>query len=109
MVTPPTRTVKPTPPAARASAQKKPAIATKIFKAATWETAKEGKRIIGYADSGMGKTTLFSMLPNPKFIDFRGGSDKIRHPITGEKLIHIPNVETFDDVRAEVSEQMSSA
>ena len=102
-VTPPTRTVKPKPPATRTPTpvgNKKPAVVAKVFKAATWETAKEGKRIIGYADSGMGKTTLFSMLPNPKFIDFRGGSDKIRHPLTGEKLIHIPDVETFDDVRA---------
>ena len=75
-------------------------IINKTFQTATWDTAKEGQRIIVYADSGMGKTTLASMLPNPKFADFRGGSDKIKHPVTGERLQHIPGVETFDDVRA---------
>ena len=102
-VTPPTRTVKPKPPATRAptpTGNKKPAAVAKVFKTTTWETAEEGKRIILYADSGMGKTTLAAMLPNPKFADFRGGSDKIKHPITGEKLVHIPGVETFEDVRA---------
>lgn len=102
MVTPPTRTVKPAPPATRTPApvgNKKPAAVAKIFKTATWETAEEGKRIILYGDSGMGKTTLAAMLPNPKFADFRGGSDKIKHPVTGEKLTHIPGVETFEDVR----------
>jgi len=102
MVTPPTRTVKPKPPATGAptpAGNKKPAAVAKVFKAVTWETSEEGKRIILYADSGMGKTTLAAMLPNPKFADFRGGSDKIKHPVTGEKLIHIPGVETFDDVR----------
>jgi hypothetical protein len=79
--------------------REKPAV-NKTFQVAAWDTAKEGQRIIVYADSGMGKTTLTSMLPNPKYADFKGGSDKIRHPITGERLRHIPGVETFDDVRA---------
>jgi hypothetical protein len=48
----------------------------------------------------MGKTTLASMLPNPKFADFKGGSDKIKHPITGEPLVYIPGVETFNDIRS---------
>ena len=103
MVTPPTRTVKPKPPAARtltSKGNKKPAAAAKVFKTATWETSEEGKRIILYGDSGMGKTTLAATLPNPKFVDFRGGSDKIKHPITGGKLTHIPDVKTFEDVRA---------
>jgi hypothetical protein len=103
MVTPPTRTVKPKPPATRTPApvgNKKPAAIAKIFKTATWEASKRGESIIVYTDSGMGKTTLAAMLPNPKFLDFRGGSDKIRHPVTGERLNHIPGVETFDDVRS---------
>lgn len=98
MIKPPKRNIKP-PPVRRTPSPKK-AAAVKTFKAATWDTAKEGQRIIMYADSGMGKTTLASMLPNPKFADFKGGSDKILHPLTGERLIHIPGCETFDDVRA---------
>lgn len=100
-LTPPTR--RPKPPATRTPAptgNKKPAAATKVFKTAPWETSEEGKRILLYADSGMGKTTLAAMLPKPQFIDMRGGGDKIKHPITGEGLIHIPDVETFEDVRA---------
>lgn len=72
----------------------------KTFQVATWDTAKEGQRIIVYGDSGMGKTTLCSMLSNPKFADFKGGSDKIRHPVTGDRLQHIPEIETFDDLRS---------
>lgn len=71
----------------------------KTFKTATWEPVKKGKRIIVYADSGMGKTTLAALLPNPKFVNFNGGSDQILHPITGKPLTYIPGVETFDDVR----------
>jgi hypothetical protein len=97
---PPIRNVKAPPPPARSTPKKKASVPTKKFEAATWDTAKEGQRIIVYADSGMGKTTLASMLPNPKFADFKGGSDKVLHPTTGERLVHIPGVETFDDVRA---------
>ena len=100
--TPPTRKSpkRPAPPTRQTPAVTKPAVTAKKFETATWDTAKEGQRIIVYADSGMGKTTLESMLPNPKFADFRGGSDKIKHPLTGERLVHIPDVKTFDDVRA---------
>ena len=102
--TPPKRTVKrstaPPPPGAPPAGKAKTAVVNKTFQVATWDTAGEGQRIILYADSGMGKTTLASMLSNPKFADFRGGSDKVRHPVTGERLQHIPGVETFDDVRA---------
>jgi len=99
MKIPPTRKPpkKPAPPKRQVPAVTKPA--AKTFKTATWDTAEEGHRIMLYADSGMGKTTLASMLPNPKFADFRGGSDKIKHPLTNKKLTYIPNVETFDDVR----------
>lgn len=100
MKPPPTRNVKP-PPTGRTPSTKKAAVAQiKTFRAATWDTAKEGQRIIEYGDSGMGKTTLAALLPNPKFADFKGGSDKILHPTTGERLMHIPGCETFDDVRA---------
>jgi len=71
----------------------------KTFATKQWDTAKQGERIIVYGDSGMGKTTLEAMLPNPKFANFNGGSDKIRHPVTGERLVYIPGLETFDDVR----------
>ena len=71
----------------------------KKFKVKTWDNENQGKKIILYADSGMGKTTLLSLLENIVFIDLYGGSDKIKHPVTGKPLFHVPGVETFQDVR----------
>ncbi|KKN77878.1 hypothetical protein LCGC14_0356150 [marine sediment metagenome] len=92
----------PAPPARKppVSATTKAAAApSKQFQVETWDTEKEGQRIILYADSGMGKTTICALLPNPKFVNFNGGSDKILHPVTGKRLQYIPGVETFGDVR----------
>ena len=77
----------------------------KTFQVATWGGAGEGEKIIKYADSGMGKTTLASMLPTPVFIGLDDGGRKIMHPVTGEELKHVPGVETFDDFRAAVQQQ----
>ncbi len=89
---------KPLKPGARVK-QRPEARKTKTFKTAAYTPAQKGKRIVVYADSGMGKTTLESLLPNPWFVNFRGGSDQMKHPVTGEPLNYIPGVETFDDVR----------
>lgn len=94
--------MRPTPPKPPKPGQAKArpeARKTKTFKTATYAPAKKGKRIVVYADSGMGKTTLESLLPNPWFANFNGGSDQVMHPITGKPLNYIPGVETFDDVR----------
>lgn len=71
----------------------------KTFQVATWDGTKEGEKIIIYADSGMGKTTLASMLPTPVFAGLDDGGRKIRNPKTGELLKNIPGIETFDDFR----------
>ena len=71
----------------------------KTFIAAKWSGDNEGEKIILYGDSGMGKTTLASMLPKPRFIGLDDGGRKIKHPETGEDLDHVPGVETFMDVR----------
>lgn len=57
-----------------------------------------GEKIIVYGASGMGKTTLCAMLSNPAFLSLDGGADKIRQPITREKLKGI-NVDSFSKVR----------
>ena len=77
----------------------------KTFQVATWGSDDEGEKIIMYADSGMGKTTLASMLPTPTFAGLDDGGRKIRHPITGEKLKYIPGVETFSDFRMAIQQQ----
>lgn len=76
--------------------------ATKTLKTFTieeWDGSKSGEKILIYADHGMGKTTLASMAPNPVFIGLDNGGRKLRHPQTDELLKHIPDVETFEDVR----------
>lgn len=70
----------------------------KEFIVESWIT-NSGKRIMIYADTGMGKTTLCSTSPNPVFLGLDEGGREIRHPITGEPLNRIPGLESFSDVR----------
>lgn len=102
--TPPPKKSLPKAPPAPVSAQPKAAKketqkVNKTFQVATWDGSNEGEKIIVYADSGMGKTTLASMLPTPVFAGLDDGGRKIRNPKTGEKLKYIPGIETFDDYR----------
>ena len=71
----------------------------KTFIAEDWTGTGQGEKILLYADSGMGKTTLASMLPSPRFIGLDDGGRKIKHPVTGADLKHVPGIETFMDVR----------
>jgi len=75
----------------------------KTFSIEAWDGAASGEKIILYGETGMGKTTLASMAPDPVFIGLDDGGRKLRHPKTGELLKHIPSVETFEDVRAAIS------
>lgn len=71
----------------------------KKFTVKPWDAAEEGEKIIIYADTGMGKTTLASLAPNPVFLGLDEGGRKLRHPITGELLRVIEGIETYQDVR----------
>ena len=73
---------------------------TKTFKVQPWTGEGDGEKIVVYGDTGMGKTTLCSMLPNPIFIGLDDGGRKIVNPLTQEPVKHIPNIESYDDVRA---------
>jgi hypothetical protein len=86
---PPRRTI-PVRPAAKPQ---------KTFSIETWHGNETGEKIILYAESGMGKTTLASMAPDPVFIGLDDGGRKLRNPITNEELRVIPNVENFEDIR----------
>lgn len=70
-----------------------------------WDSAEEGQKIIIYADSGMGKTTLASMLPKPIFTGLDDGGRMIKNPITNESLHNISPLETFSDFRMAVQQQ----
>lgn len=84
--------------AARAAAV--PAVA-KNFSIAPWSGAQEGEKVIIYGESGIGKTTLAAGAPgNPVFIGLDDGGRKIRNPHTGDPVMAVHGVETFDDLRA---------
>jgi len=73
---------------------------TKTFKVQPWTGEGEGEKVVGYGDTGLGKTTLFSMMPRPVFIGLDDGGRRIINPQTQKPIDHIPNVETYEDVRA---------
>ena len=72
----------------------------KTFTVQDWDGDAEGHGIILHGKYGMGKTNLAALAPTPVFIGgLDAGGSKIKHPVTGENLKVIPNVETFQDVR----------
>lgn len=76
-----------------------PARVPSVFSIAPWSGEGEGEKIVLYAGSGMGKTTLASMAPDPVFIGLDDGARKIRHPKTGAVLNAVTGVRDFQDVR----------
>lgn len=72
----------------------------KTFTIEKWDGSASGEKIIIYGETGRGKTTLSSMAPDAVFIGLDDGGRKLKHPQTGELLRHIPNISTFEDVRA---------
>jgi hypothetical protein len=60
--------------------------------------ASRGIKIVVYAQSGMGKTTLCTMAPNPIFIAADDGIDTIMHPVTN-KPIPVYKADSYQDVR----------
>ncbi len=105
MVTPPKRKPPPTPPKAPPK-QAAPVAPAKTFAVKPWTGAGEGEKVVVYGDTGLGKTTILTMMPSPIFIGLDDGGRKIVNPKTGEPIDHIPDIETFEDVRA-VLQQVS--
>lgn len=84
------------PPVAKMS---KATRAIKTFSVEDWTDEGQGQKILLYAPSGMGKTTLATMAPNPIFIGLDDGGRKARNPITGAKVRAISGIETLNDMR----------
>ncbi len=95
-MTPPPKRPPSAPPKAPPT---KPARTAKTFSVAPWTGAGQGEKVVGYGGSGVGKTTLFSMMPNAIFLGLDDGGRKIRNPITGKPVNHVEGIETFEDVR----------
>ena len=78
-------------PASPAPVQQK--VPMKSFSVQPWGCVGEGKRILLYGESGMGKTTLASLAPKPVFIGIDDGGKLLKD------LRHVPDISTFADVR----------
>ncbi len=64
------------------------------------KASNRGRKILLYAASGMGKTTLAVLAPKPILIPLDDGSADIKHPVTNELIEQVEDVRTFGDTRA---------
>ncbi len=71
----------------------------KTFAIGAYSDAAQGAKIILYGNTGLGKTTLASLAPNPIFVAFDDGIRLIKHPVTDAPMPAIPGVESFQDLR----------
>lgn len=81
------------------AAPKPPTRVAKLFTVAPYSGGGEGKKIVVYATSGMGKTTLASMAPRPVFFPLDDGVREIRDPRDGSVLNAIRGIEDYQDLR----------
>lgn len=72
---------------------------SKTFSVKAWTGANEGEKVVCYGDTGLGKTTLCSMMPNPVFVGIDDGGRRIINAKTQEPINHVPGIECFQDVR----------
>jgi hypothetical protein len=96
---PPASKKKPLPPPIPATPAPKSSRIVKTFYVEDWKGDVEGEKIILHGKYGMGKTTLSAMAPTPVFIGLDDGGRKIKHPVTGEVLKCIPDIESYQDAR----------
>lgn len=71
----------------------------KKYSVISCSSESHGEKVLIYADTGMGKSTLASLSPKPVFLSLDEGIEKLKHPVTGEPLKKISGLETFEDVR----------
>ncbi len=90
------------PATAGGSSKTTPAASTekvRVFTKSRSES-KRGRKILLYAPSGMGKTTLSVLAPKPILLPLDDGSADIRHPVTNELIEQVDDLYTFADTRA---------
>lgn len=99
----PPATKRPPAPAAPApTGPKAAARPAKSFSIKPWDSSGEGEKVVIYAESGQGKSTLAMMAPKPVFIGLDDGARKLRHPTTGEPPLVVDGIENFWDFRAAI-------
>lgn len=88
--------VPPPPPAQRQHT-------AKTFAIETWTGKGEGQKTLLYGGSGLGKTTLIALLQEyfgrVVVVGLDDGGRLIRNGKTGDALLHVPGIESFQDVR----------
>jgi len=72
---------------------------SKKFTTAPLRGDNEGEKIVIYGKSGLGKTTLAAQVPGATFVPLDDGARKITNPMTGEPVLAITGVESWDDLR----------
>ncbi|HDZ37978.1 MAG TPA: hypothetical protein ENH62_06800 [Marinobacter sp.] len=77
----------------------------KNFSITEFANGEEGKKIILYSDSGMGKTSLAATLPSPVFICPDRGIQELVHPL-GLTWPIVKDVDTWGDLR-DVTQDLS--
>lgn len=75
------------------------------FAVKTCDGSGTGEKVILYGESGIGKSTLAMMAPNPVFLCLDDGIRKLRHPVTNEPAQFIEGVKTFQDLLDVLSPQ----
>lgn len=93
----------PKPPSVTSAKQAPPPpVVAKNWQVGVKVGVPRGKKILPYGESGIGKSTLASLLPNPVFVDLDNGCAELVNPKTGEPLTDriIPGVQTYSDVRS---------
>jgi len=73
-------------------------VTKKKFAVKDWVT-NDGQRIIISGDTGMGKTSLSLLAPDPVFIGIDEGGADFVNPITNKPARRIPGIETYQDLR----------
>lgn len=78
----------------------------RTFSIAPWTGVGDGEKIVIYGQSGIGKTTLAAMAPDPVFIGIDDGGRKICNPITKEPIRAVFGVDSLADMITALSTDM---
>lgn len=95
--TPPSTKRPAPPPPAAGVGPKAPARVAKTFSIAPWSSEGEGQKIVVYGESGLGKSSLAMLAPDPVFIGIDDGARNLRHPVSGEPVKAVLGIESFRD------------
>lgn len=87
------------PPGSKIAKPGTPERPAKKFTVAPWTGDGEGEKIVLYGRSGIGKSTLATMAPTPVFFGIDDGGRRISNPLTGQPILRVPEIETFQDIR----------